>query len=336
MSDVSWAVIDSKQNKYDNDKPIKIQDLVGFYDKSNFTRQYKRIRFFGPVVGRTTHIVKCSTANKQDPSKMRSYMYSVDCINYNPETGEFEDNGCPYCNCGIPKQTRFYQNAIIRELEENAPELGKRGERTPYEQEVRLLGDKKFYLKENVNTSAWTPVRIVEIPRSLISSLKEAEELNFYKDPETGERKQASIADLKYGIDIYIKFDDTAKEMSKYYTAQRVPDIGKTPITNEMRKEYLVWKLVFPKLDKDKVIKDFNRSVERITNANDKETWQKIVDSLKPASTTTKEAKPIATVTLDDEDMMDTNEITPAQQAMEDVSFEAKAPVNLDDEFEDL
>lgn len=327
MKTTSWSDIDSNNNNRQKSK--RVSDLVEVYDKKNYSNKWQAIRLVGPITSNCMHTVKCQG---KDPTK--PILFFSDCLNYNRETGDFEDNNCPYCQVGVPKSIKFYQNAIIRELENNPP--ANKGERTPFEKEVRELGDNKFYVKENKETSSWTPVRMVELPKSLAGKLHNIEVLNFYKDPETGERHSASPSDLRYGVDLFITYKPDSNDPKEKYDIQRDADSGKTPITKEMRKEYLFWDLELPEIDEKLVRENFKRNALKLLNADNKEELAKVQASLQADTPKTSTPKPIKTVDLDD----DLDDITPAQSAMsEDVEIKApKASVStMDmDEFEDL
>ena len=322
----SWSKID----EYNNDRPKRVSDLVEVYDKKDYENVWKSVRFLGPIWSNCSHTVKT-----QGREGKQNFFY-VDCLNYNRETGQIEENGCPYCRVGVPTTIRYYQNAIIRELEEKQPV--DKGDRTDFEKQVKELGGRKFFIKENKSTTSWTPVRIIQLSKSIVGKLKTIESLNYYKNEE-GERVTAPLSDLQYGVDLFIKYVPNATKPVDKYEVQRDSDSGKTPITKDMRKEYLLWDLELPTPDRQKTFADFKRNVPKLVNASRDVELQKIKEELqvtedKPA----KQPKPIKTVDLDEEDDLD-NDVTPVQQALtEDVHLESNSKSSLDDmdEFEDL
>ena len=340
MISQSWAELDAKNQKTYNNAPRRPRpsELVEVYGKENFSNSWKRIRLYGPIKVDANHIVK-GKIKKKDRTVKDVFFY-VPCLNYNRETGEKEDHDCPYCKYVNNMQIRYYQNAIIRDLEENVP--SDIGERTDKEKQLTTIDGFKCYVKESKESSAWTPVRIIEIPTSVATKLKGIQELNRYKD-ENGEVQTASPSDLKYGVDLLIKYDDKAAAQQKY-DVQRDPDSGKTPITNEIRKHYLMWDLEIPQVDAEAVKKEFPKNAKIvIPDDYHKEKLQEYLEELEKEEKSKKESKPkteVKSVTLDDDDLDD---ISPAQEAMsddtDDVRFESKAKPSsndYDDEFEDL
>jgi hypothetical protein len=331
----SWASLAEKNSKFTNaPKRPRPNELVEIYGKENFSNEYKAIRLFGPIKADANHLIRGKIKKKD--GVIKEVFFAVPCLNYNRETGEKEDHDCPYCKYINNASIRYYQNAIIREIEEDAPEY--KGERTESEKELKVIDGFKCYVKESKNSPAWTPVRIIEIPTSLVTTLKDIQSLNKYKDEE-GEVHTASPSDLKYGVDLLIKYNENGAPQSKY-TLQRDPDSGKTPISSEMRREYLVWNLEIPAVNEEEVLKDFPRNA-RIATPDDyhKDALKEYLDQLdaeeKVKSAEKAQKKQIQAVTLDDDDMDD---ISPAQEAMsEDVSFTSKSKSSSsDDEFEDL
>lgn len=338
MKSDSWAVIADKQKNYgDKPKRPRVSELVDVYDKKEYSKEYKTIRLYGPIKTDANHIIKGK--RKLKDGTLKDVIFAVPCLNYNRETGEMEDHDCPYCKYVNGPQIRFYQNAIIREYEDNPPL--NRGERTESEKQLKTIDGFKCYVKENKNTPAWTPVRIVEIPKSLTGELKKIQDFNKYRDEE-GNICHASPSDLKYGVDLFIRYDAETSEPSKKYILVRDPDSGKTPITPDIRKSYLMWDLQIPPLNEEEIRKDFNNNCKiALPDASHKEAHKEYLAELeakgeeKPAKTN-KPAMSVKQVGLDDDDLDD---LTPAQQAMtesNDVAFESKPSKASKSEYEDL
>ena len=341
MISQSWAELDAKNQKTYNNAPKRPRpnELVEVYGKENFSDEYKAVRLYGPIKADANHIVKGKIKKKN--GEVKEVFFSVPCLNYNRDTGEREDHNCPYCKYVNNAQIRYYQNAIIRELEEHVP--SDTGERTEKEKQLTTIDGFKCYTKESKNSPAWTPVRIIEIPTSVASKLKGIQELNKYKD-ENGDVHTASPSDLKYGVDLLIRYNANASAQQKY-DVQRDPDSGKTPITSEMRKHYLMWDLEIPPVDEEAIRKDFPRNAKIcIPDDNHKSALDEYISSLeaeeKSNKSESKSKSTVKSVTLDDDDLDD---ISPAQEAMsdsEDVQFESKSSKtssnDYDDEFEDL
>lgn len=333
----SWGEIDARISRQSDNFP-KMSDLVEVYDKKNFVNQYKAVRLVGPVSSSCNHSIKVRRKTPVE-GKPNEYFYMQPCLNYNPKEGVFEDHDCPYCKAGVPASIKFYQNAIIRELEDNPPM--NKGSRTEAESVVKEIGGFKAYIKEAKNTSAWTPVRVMEIPKSLTSDLKTIENTNMRRDPETGKRNVYPISDLQNGGDLFFSYNPNEPSPAKMYKVARDTEAGCTPVTPEMRKEYLFWDIFqVPEPDKEKVIANFKKDVDRIINASNKEFVEtymeengiKKTDSSKPA-----EKKVIKTVNLDDDDE---DEIQPqvhkTSTAAKVSADEVESPREVDDDLEDF
>lgn len=348
MKSDSWAAIAEKQKNYqDKPKRPRVSELVEVYDKKNYSEDYKAIRLFGPIKTDANHIIKGKVKCKD--GKIKDVIFQVPCLNYNRETGEMENHNCPYCAYVNKPQVRFYQNAIVREIEENPPL--NRGERTESEKQIKSIDGFKCYVKESRNTPAWTPVRIIDIPKTLLGDLKKVQDFNKYKD-ENGTVQLASPSDLKYGVDLLIRYEEK-NEPSKKYSLVRDPDSGKTPITKEIRQNYLMWDLQIPEIDEEEIRKEFDRNCKiALPDSAHKEIHSEYLAELESKEKSVSKEKPkteVKTVGLDEDDLED---LTPAQQAMaesKDVSFESKPSRaskteyedlddsnDLDDEFEDL
>lgn len=339
----SWAELDAKNQKnssYANTpKRPRPDELVDIYDKKLFTNTYKTIRLFGPIKADAMHTIRGK--RKLRDGSIKEVVFSVPCLNFDRQTGERVENDCPFCKYVNAAAIRYYQNAIIREFEEEPPT--ERPEWTDSEKELKSIDGFKAHVKEK-DSKSWTPVRMVQITSSMARSLTSIEGLNRYKDEETGEKRTASPSDLKYGVDLLIKYIPN-NEPARKYELQRDPDSGKTPISNEMRRNYLVYDLEIPEVDAEEIKKSAADSIKIATpDEKHKNAWQEFMKELeaKDAEKAEKKAKSkeIKQVSLDDDDMED---MSPAQEAMsesEDVSFTSKSnksnTSDLDEEFEDL
>lgn len=330
----NWNQVDEEAQKssgYDNYKYPRVSDFVEIFDRKEYTNNYATIRLLGPVAQTHMHIIKSKTKDGKE------VMYYQPCCNFDPVTQAPVDNGCPYCEAGIPKTIKYYENAIIRKLESQG-EPGNSKPRTAYENEVRVLGDMKCYMKENKTDGAWTPVRVVEIPKSLVQKLKNLENLNYYKD-ENGERKTTSLTDLKYGVDLLIRYSPDQKEPAQMYDVQRDYETTKTPISSEDRKKLLLWNIYcMPEVDVERIKSEFKRSCSRITNAKNPEYIKSLLEVEAPQKKK-EEQKPVKTVSLDDNEMTDI-ENEPVRTPVQEMEPEDLDPVTsshvIDDEFEDL
>ena len=330
----SWAEVDKQVSSQKTSQP-RMSDIVEVYDKKNYESSPKRIRLLGPCTSMATHYVTVDKG-KSENGKSSTYSFVTPCCNWNREKMCFEDNGCPYCNLKMKASIKFYQNAIIRDLEDLAP--ANKGVRSEYEKTPKVFGTKQFFLKENKQTNSYTPVRVVEIPRSLISKLRNIESTNYYMDAD-GTRKTAPVADLQYGVDLFL-FYHPEKKAAEMYDIQRDVDSGKTPIDKEYRKSLLLWNILeVPEVDKEELMKSFDRIATKITNAEDKTFLEPYFRKEREANKEEREAPKTKIISLDDDSMDDIPaEKTKSEPASMPKSEPEPASDDIDDidEFEDL
>ena len=338
----SWGEIDSKSSKQ-RESFTRMSDLVEVYDKNNYKNSQKRVRLLGPVVSQCWHTVQCERRkddNGNTPKGMSAdFWFYVPCANYNPKTMQYEDHDCPFCKAKVPASIRYYTNAIIRDLEDTAP--ANKGIRTEEEKVAKFLGENKFFLKESKETQAFTPVRVLEIPRSLTSKLKNIESTNYYMD-ENGRRVNAKLCDLQYGVDLFF-FYNPDKEPANMYDVVRDVDSGKTPISKEYRRELLLWDITkTPEIDVEAVKSSFKNVAARILNAKEPSYLQSYKDEANAsAKAEAKErASQIKVVTLDDEDDLPAAPVKsqPAAKPSPVTESQSIASISSDDDdmFEDL
>src|SRR5579885_3141151 len=89
------------------EKEPKWEDQVQWIDLTKQPNKFISIRFRGDVVAHKQHWITVKSGKK----------YPEMCPNWNMDTGEFEDNGCPACELGITYSSVYYANAIVRELQ---------------------------------------------------------------------------------------------------------------------------------------------------------------------------------------------------------------------------
>lgn len=339
-TETSWGEIDSQVSKQREGFP-RMSDFVEVYSKKNYEKGPARIRFLGPTVSVCNHSVNVKRIKREGDAGAGnlsdSYWFMPPCTNWNPQTMRFEDNGCPFCKAEVPTSIKFYQNAIVRELEDLEP--ARKGERVDSEKVPVQFGENKFFLKRDKETEAWTPVRVIEIPKALTSKLHNIESTNFYMDGN-GKRATAKLNDLQYGVDLFL-FYHPDKGPAEKYDLQRDVDSGKTPVDKEYRKNLLLWNILcMPEVDKEKVEASFRPIASRILNAKNTDfirTYSKQVAANEKAAVKESLAN-TKIISLD----MEEEEETPAPAKVVESKpavVESKPIISVDDDddmFEDL
>lgn len=220
------------------DQP-KWQDSLDWYKlKTPKELDFNQIRLVGPIMSAVYHWVEII---KKDGGKAS---FPATCCGYDPETETIDEDKCPGCLCRITQQKFYFQNAIIRDLQELKPANAKSIADFTDEQQkqYREIGDK-----------SWTPVRVLKIPISCAGQLRNIVKLNRHKIDGTITVKD--VSDDAYGIDLFIKYDPDEPPMSMY-------DIQKgdcTPLTAE-EKQYKLYNLNVVKFDPVKLEKDLIRT----------------------------------------------------------------------------
>lgn len=316
MANESWTKID-KESASNRAKFPRMSDFFEVYDKQNYIKTAQAIRLLGPVISNAMHAVKVKRRTPIE-GKPSEYTFMVPCASYDPIEGKHKEGvECPYCKAGVRLSYKFYQNAIIRELEENPPM--DRGVRSESEKTPRKFGTHSFYMKDR-DSKAWTPVRVIEIPKALTTKLGNIEAVNYYKDAE-GKRLVAFLNDIKNGIDLFIKYNKDSKDVANMYDVQ--PDIGsgKTPITKEIRDNIMLWDLfAVQPVDPKEVEASFKQNCDIIIGENidwdfiNNYIKEKAPEKLKKTSSANKPAAaPIKSVSLDEDEDFSIDEKTPAQ-----------------------
>ena len=178
------------------------------------------------------------------------------CISFDPITeGERKGITCPYCSMeGVSQQTRYAINVIDRDAQENAPR--KQPKRTKEEAKTGF---------KDAGSSTWTPVKVLDIPSSLMIKLIALKDLNKAKIKDS--TKTFSISHPKYGIDVNIKQDPKGKGADMY----QVQGGSRTPLDEE-EQEFLVFDL------NEKLLDVMGRETEKEAMAEVKRTTAKTVE----------------------------------------------------------
>ena len=106
---------------------------------------------------------------------------------------------CPYCKMGLSTNTRYMQNAIIRDLEEARPKKAKYSKTAKF----KKPGDDN-----------WTPVRVVSFPASVMQKILNFKSLSKVKVKDA--IKTFHVSDEKYGRDLNVKLDSNGSGSGMY------------------------------------------------------------------------------------------------------------------------
>lgn len=190
----------------DNFDLNKYVDIYKFPD-----RKWVMARLVGPVASTSMHWIEI---RKKDGSKTKIPKY---CLNWNQNTEEFEDHGCPYCAAELYADVTYWINAIIREIQEDEP----RKKYPPVESEKKPvnIGDDEYPFKarlKDADSRTWTPARILRIPASLMRQVTDIPNTRHIKKSGKVITKSFELTDPKYGRDINFKFDNSQSGTGKY------------------------------------------------------------------------------------------------------------------------
>ena len=181
-------------------------------------------RLVGPIAGRGVHKIKVA---KRDGSETE---ISKACLAYDPSTDSSDPEvKCPYCSMDRSVQRFskvYFSNFIDRRIEEDKPAKIK-----------TTAKEAKTGIKD-IDSSSWTPVRVIRAPSTLALRFKQLGEKNIVKS-KTGEKKSFPVNHPKYGFDVDVSFDKSLPAASMY-SADRNTDERYTPVTEG---EYLLWDL---------------------------------------------------------------------------------------------
>lgn len=226
---MGWNDIEIK----DTNKTPKLQDLVEVHTYKD--AEFHAFRAVSDTVFYAQHWFECRLPKgKKGKNGKTTNNFPKLCLNVNPKTGAMEDHGCPYCKLqSDPPSIRILGNFIDREEQENRPAHPK--PYTPKEKKVyKISATRKARFKDKKSKS-WTPVHVLSCPPSLGRKIHAISQMNK-KNPKTGQAYD--IGDIHHGMDICIRYDDSAKGSDMYQVNK-----GKySPLTPEEYR-YPIWRL---------------------------------------------------------------------------------------------
>ena len=247
-------------------KPFCTFDVL---KKDAYKEDYLEIRLIGPILIYTTHICEIMT-------KKGKIALPIPCGNVDSVTGDHISDDCPYCKADIKTTTKYYVNAILRDVQRDGP-TKKNTPRTAAEKIPYDIGGVNFYFREktkdSVNekgypfceyTNTFSPIRVIELPSSVFSEINKMEETNRYIID--GKKQSFPVTDLDYGLDLLIKYNSNAKRPADYYTIQKVNGVSQ-PVTDEELESCLLYDLsILPQLDNEALLKELKDNGRRLIN----------------------------------------------------------------------
>lgn len=224
---MSWST--AKPNTGGSD--IRLEDL---FELITFNKGSPNTgRFVGPITSYAEHWMD---VRKKDGGKAS---ISKHCLNYNPKTQEFEDNGCPYCKTeGVkPARVMYLSNIIDRELQDSEP-MNKPPLKSS-EKKLKTIGFEgetfDCYVKESVKSKSWTPVVVLRATPTVTKSIQTITASNKRKTKK-GEQV-FELSHPKFGRDIEITYDPNLAGAAKYNVQKGE---NREPLSDE-ELNFLLW-----------------------------------------------------------------------------------------------
>ncbi len=192
---------------------VRMEEEVDVFKFPN--KKWVRIRFIGPItsVGYVWFdIISSKKKQKIGIPKI--------CLDYDPETQDFNNKGCPFRSSGAGRfSQKFISNFIVRSVQE-----GRKFKSGSAKKVKTSVGT--FYFKEK-GSQTKTPVMAQSFPATFAEKLKERGDLNTVKID--GKKVTKDLSDAKYGRDVLIKFDPDAKGSGMWDVQVQ----ERTPLTEE-------------------------------------------------------------------------------------------------------
>lgn len=207
-----WSTIKPKTG---SENLPRLDTLVRMLDLSKYPGEWVEIRAIGPVLSYALHWLEFT---KNDGTTVRIPKL---CYNYDHESEEFKSNGCPWCESPFPGRQNYISNVIVRALEENMPKNISIREK---EKKVVNWNGHKCCLLER-GSKSWSPAQVINVPPTAAGGIASLKEFNVWvkkgevftpakKNSPGGETFE--ISDIKYGMDISVKYDPKAAGTAKY------------------------------------------------------------------------------------------------------------------------
>jgi hypothetical protein len=194
----------------------KLPKLEEMFDLVKLNKDYTSLRLFGAFASYAIFWIPITGSKSGKATRIPRI-----CLDYNPETDSFDDNGCPYRKAGLKPQVKYLFNAIDRETQEDR---GAKKEPKYSKEEIKA----GFLLP---NTKSKSPIKVIQLPPGQVDKLKKFSSANKVK------KEKYSVTHEEFGLDLNISFDADAK--GNQYDIQMSE---RTPLTKYEQK-LLLWNL---------------------------------------------------------------------------------------------
>ncbi len=221
-----WA--DTKPSTNSDKKYL--EDLVEVFKFPD--GKWVQTRAIGPV---TSYYQLWFTLEIEDKNTKKRKIVTIPrlCLDYNPKTESFDDNGCPYRKAYesgkynykvrvgkqeqpvIRVEKRYLGNFIIRSIQDNMPR--KLQPLTRKEKLLRSVFDYEAHYKEP-GSKSWTPSKTIKVAPTLAVRFQSLKDMNKRKVTIKGKKKEKNfdISHPVYGVDVNLKYDSKAKGTAMY------------------------------------------------------------------------------------------------------------------------
>lgn len=193
----TWSTI-KIPSKYDD---IPAWDQI--FAMVPFENDFVLVRLVGPVFSLGIHYIELKVWSEAKGQ----YVFPVKrrvCANWNSETFEHENRGCAYCERYQKSSIRYFQNAIVRSIQDAKP--ANTGTPSEYERTIQMVDGWKFYPIGGMTSQLWTPIRVLSIPEGSAKTLKQLSPLNVTRGPDGS--VAYPLEDSQYGCDVWVKYSD--------------------------------------------------------------------------------------------------------------------------------
>lgn len=240
-------------NQRDRARSPYLKDLVKAIDWRANAGKWITVRLLPIDVDNPNSLVYTGTVwvkrEIEKDGKVKEINYSRVAANFNPKTGAFNSQKDidPFVERGVGRlDVRYVLQAIIRDI----PTAGKTAKPTPEERKKGL----------EMGSATWTPIRVVELPQSVINMISGLKAINKVKDKK-GKVTEYDVTHEKYGCDVLLKYTPDAKGPNKW----SVNKGERTPLT-EKEMEYPRWSLkpiieAFSSLSLDQARLDYEKDM---------------------------------------------------------------------------
>lgn len=157
--------------------------------------------------------------------KVKEVSFSRVAGGFSPKTGTFKNPQKidPFVAKGVGRLDVKY---VVQGIARDIPTSGKKSKPTPEEAKKGLL----------LGSNTWTPVRVVELPQSVINMISGFKTINIVK--KDGKKVEYDVTHEKYGCDIQIKYTPDVKGPNKWTVSK-----GERRALTDEEKKYARWSL---------------------------------------------------------------------------------------------